>query len=162
MTKQPRQTSHSVSLARGLHHPSPPLEISPPHRQIASFVENAPSSSRGNMSSSKYSYLLGFLTSSVYSSNECTNSKHVKTHSRDFSCRDPTCNQRFYRARDLGRHVSTRHRTKEEKNKYFCEFRDCKYATKGFSRNDNLLRHVRQKHGGGPRGSPRGALDLMQ
>lgn len=92
--------------------------------------------------------------------------KHVKTHSRDFPCPISTCNRSFYRARDVERHVSTRHSTKEEKNKYFCKFGDCDYATKGFSRNDNLTRHVRLQHGGGPRGrldgSPRGGLDVRQ
>lgn len=78
-------------------------------------------------------------------------SKHVKTHGRDFACPHATCGQKFYRPRDVQRHVSTRHSTKDEKNKYFCDLRQCKYATKGFSRKDNLLRHVDRQHRGRPR-----------
>ena len=165
-TKKSQQTSNSTTQAPGFRLPSLPLEALRRLLQIVYFVESVSNSSRGSLSSSTYRYCLGISPFNSYSSNGCTISKHVKTHSRDFPCPISTCNRSFYRARDVERHVSTRHSTKEEKNNYFCKFRHCEYASKGFSRNDNLMRHVRLQHRGGPRGrpdgSPCGGLDVMQ
>ena len=48
--------------------------------------------------------------------------------------------------RDLNRHVSSCHGTDQAGGEYLCKYQDCEYATRGFSRNDNCLRHMRHKH----------------
>ncbi|KAK0734796.1 hypothetical protein B0T26DRAFT_631486 [Lasiosphaeria miniovina] len=41
-------------------------------------------------------------------------------------------------------------RTHESANMYLCPWPDCPRGVKGFSRKDNLSRHLQEKHGGGP------------
>lgn len=47
---------------------------------------------------------------------------------------------------DLDRHISSCHGASEAGNRILCEYRDCEYATRGFARKDNCLRHMRFKH----------------
>ncbi len=44
---------------------------------------------------------------------------------------------------DLTRHASSCH---EAGSIFLCEYQDCEFATKGFPRNDNCVRHMRLKH----------------
>lgn len=74
-------------------------------------------------------------------------SKHAKTHSRAFQCSFPDCDSLgFYRLRDLNRHSSVHGLGEAGMSRWFCEFDGCEYASVGFSRKDNCMRHMRLKH----------------
>lgn len=47
---------------------------------------------------------------------------------------------------DLKRHASSCHGAVQGSGENLCLYQDCEYATKGFARNDNRLRHMRHKH----------------
>ena len=76
--------------------------------------------------------------------------KHVKTHNRSFLCAIVDCKSHgFYRQQDLDRHTASCHRDapRTTLTKSYCTVLTCEYATKGFARKDNWLRHMRLRHG---------------
>lgn len=76
-------------------------------------------------------------------------SKHVKTHTRTFRCEVPDCpSSGFYRLQDLNRHISSCHKNVGQDTKFYCTIQHCAYATRGFSREDNRKRHIREQHQG--------------
>lgn len=48
---------------------------------------------------------------------------------------------------DLTCHVSSCQGGSRVNSYFFCGYQECEYATKGFARNDDCLRHMRLKHG---------------
>lgn len=88
------------------------------------------------------------LAAAVKKTDHLLFSKHVKTHDRGFGCEIPGCTSGgFYRLQDVKRHMLS-HKNVGESTKYFCTIQDCEYATKGFPREDNCKRHIREQHQG--------------
>ncbi|KAH8784681.1 hypothetical protein BGZ57DRAFT_883120 [Hyaloscypha finlandica] len=67
--------------------------------------------------------------------------KHVDRHNRPFSCDE--CDEAFGAKKDLKRHRDTKH---EKETEVFCTMPGCKRAQIGFSRRDNLLKHIHNVH----------------
>jgi len=67
--------------------------------------------------------------------------KHLDRHSRPFTCRE--CSKSFGAKKDLKRHQDTKHHRDAQ---VFCTVADCKRGQMGFSRRDNLLKHIHNVH----------------
>jgi len=81
-------------------------------------------------------------------SRHCDLNRHRKKHTRPYKCLDPSCAMRqiaFADRKDL-----TRHQSKHNGRRFYCPHTDCGNslggALGGFSRKDNLKRHVTTKH----------------
>lgn len=72
-----------------------------------------------------------------------TSSQHSasKRPARPHICTD--CGDRFTRRTSLRRHQQAKHAAV---TRVHCPRTDCSYHTKGFTRMDNLLKHLRRKH----------------
>lgn len=66
---------------------------------------------------------------------------HQEHENRPFACR--SCAARFIFFKDLQRHEPVHDPDAE---KFYCYFPTCKYAEKGFGREDHLTRHLRNVH----------------
>ncbi|KAH8765280.1 hypothetical protein BGZ57DRAFT_898234 [Hyaloscypha finlandica] len=73
--------------------------------------------------------------------------RHQKRHNPQITCQSPTCSILFPETKDMERHFQTRHPGVLPPERYFCLERGCVYASKGFSRKDNLMRHLKDAHG---------------
>jgi hypothetical protein len=77
-------------------------------------------------------------------------SKHAKRHKSDykkslrFKCDHDDCSKRFEYQKDLNRHLET-HKT-DPPRPFKCSIEGCEFHTKGFTRNDHLIRHNRIQH----------------
>lgn len=73
-------------------------------------------------------------------------SRHAKRHTRPFKCTVNGCGWAFALKKDLDRHRKTKHPQMVERFvPLYCPFERCKYSEgmgRGFSRADNLNRHV--------------------
>lgn len=74
--------------------------------------------------------------------------RHRKYHFKPYSCLDPSCSSRhkaFSLRKDLVRHLAT-----HNGRRFYCPHADCNYSIGGtdggFTRNDNLKRHIRNRH----------------
>jgi len=74
--------------------------------------------------------------------------KHRKYHSKLYCCLDPSCLARkvaFSREQDL-----IRHQSQHNGRRFYCSHADCVYAINGakngFTRKDNLKRHLNNQH----------------
>ena len=73
-------------------------------------------------------------------SRPCDLNRHLLNHTRPFPCRHHPCHASFALNKDRTRHEQQVHGGKKEK----CVVLDCVFAT---CRRDNLLRHMRLRHG---------------
>ncbi|XTI84172.1 hypothetical protein V2W45_1228420 [Cenococcum geophilum] len=74
--------------------------------------------------------------------------KHFnRKHNRRYRCKVEGCQQEpFGLQADLARHINSRHREPSSPLSYRCQFDDCQYALKPFSRKDHLTRHLQTSH----------------
>jgi len=78
--------------------------------------------------------------------------RHTKIHTRPHKCTAIGCKWGFPSQKDLLRHQRTlRHRAAGSRKKdnidaFLCTFPTCEYSSKGFSRRDNLQRHMSRVH----------------
>lgn len=77
-------------------------------------------------------------------------SKHARRHKPDyknslrFKCDHDNCSNLFEYQKDLNRHLET-HKT-DPPRPFKCSIEGCEFHTKGFTRNDHLIRHNRVQH----------------
>ena len=72
---------------------------------------------------------------------------HLKESDRPHKC--ATCNQGFLYPKDLHRHEKTHVKSGADNQMvFYCEIAGCKFGPggQGFSRKDNLVRHMRRMH----------------
>lgn len=67
--------------------------------------------------------------------------KHLDRHKRPFTCGE--CSEYFGAKKDLKRHLDTKH---QKETQVFCTVTGCKRGHIGFSRRDNLLKHIHNVH----------------
>lgn len=67
--------------------------------------------------------------------------RHLDRHSRPFTCVE--CSESFGAKKDLQRHLDTKH---QKEVQVFCTVLGCKRGQLGFSRRDNLLKHINNVH----------------
>ena len=74
-------------------------------------------------------------------------SKHMKKHTRPYTCRGPNCGLAFEHSNDRNRHENDVH--SDMRVKYYCVYPGCqtKLAREG-GRKDNVRRHIGGIHGG--------------
>lgn len=75
-------------------------------------------------------------------------SRHRKYHIKTFSCPDPSCSNRgiaFSQRKDL-----VRHQARHNGRRFYCQYAGCSFSISGkeggFTRDDNLKRHIKKKH----------------
>lgn len=76
--------------------------------------------------------------------------QHMKLHTKPTTCPIPQCSHRTVGNRDMDRHLLAQHPGSNEAQRlkcprFLCPVRDCS-AKKGFTRQDNLRRHLRKSH----------------
>jgi len=89
-----------------------------------------------------YESQLKYASTSI--SNEITltfHRKHLDRHNRPFTCDE--CSESFGAKNDLKRHLDTKH---QKEVQAFCTVTGCKRGHIGFSRRDNLLKHIHNVH----------------
>jgi hypothetical protein len=78
--------------------------------------------------------------------------QHRKVHLRPYKCSHPFCKWSFQHRRDLTRHQKTHNVISGQDMQvrtgtfYYCEHVGCPWNVKGFQRQDNYQRHMRNKH----------------
>lgn len=94
-------------------------------------------------------FIDSILAATIKKTDDLLSRKHVKTHDRILKCKILGCTSGgFYRLQDVKRHMSSCHKDVGESSKFYCPVEECKYATKGFPREDNRKRHIRVQHQG--------------
>jgi hypothetical protein len=68
---------------------------------------------------------------------------HIPMELRPYPCGYMSCHYRFLTPREQTRHRATHGLGTR---RHYCPRLGCEYATRGFNRNDNLLRHLRSRH----------------
>jgi hypothetical protein len=68
---------------------------------------------------------------------------HTPMELRPYPCDYMSCHYRFLTPRERNRHRATHGLGTR---RHYCHHLGCEYATRGFNRNDHLLRHVRSRH----------------
>lgn len=69
--------------------------------------------------------------------------RHARAHDRPHHCPVARCTNSFAYAKDLKRHLSTKH---SNERPFLCPYKCCKFSQRGFKREDNRLRHMQSAH----------------
>jgi hypothetical protein len=109
---------------------------------------DAPSSSASNNTTSAEEWHCNFTNCGKSFTHRHKLNRHRKYHSKPYACLDPSCSRRnksFSLKKDLDRHQA-----KHNGQRFHCPHGSCNYsiggAEGGFTRKDNLKRHIREQH----------------
>jgi hypothetical protein len=72
--------------------------------------------------------------------------RHEKQHDKPVAC-PRGCGHHTARNRDMQRHIAVHHSAAQPVSRYLCPVPGCKTGRDGFTRKDNLTRHMKKVHG---------------
>lgn len=126
--------------------PCPSADASPaiqnPQGQLSS---EATSASASNVTASAKKWQCDFLSCDKSFTHRHKLNRHKRSHFKPYRCPDSLCSRAFSWRKDLNRHQAT-----HIGRRFYCQHQDCSCLTSsaegGFTRMDNLMRHIRNRH----------------